>query len=222
MLEKLGNVIWFVFKESIGVVKTAFAIAGLWYACNDNAVFAGVVRIIVIILLFYMFMKVFGLYLKRKRYELQRKKNNGVIVHELKVYPCYFEEIRLGNKTFELRRFERDYQVGDILRLREHEKPPKYKEWLDDDLYTGRELTAVISYVLPGGEFPGVDDDYCVLGFKGVHDLDLNAGNLIVTAFNRVSILNKVEQRQDLSKPEYNDLVNFLEDDFYCDGEWRM
>jgi hypothetical protein len=40
-------------------------------------------------------------------------------VHELKSWPEFFSAIETGEKTFELRRNDRNYQVGDVLVLRE-------------------------------------------------------------------------------------------------------
>jgi len=40
-------------------------------------------------------------------------------VHELKVVPPYFDALVSGAKTFEVRRNDRGYQRGDLLRLRE-------------------------------------------------------------------------------------------------------
>lgn len=42
-------------------------------------------------------------------------------IHELKVKPVYFEAVKEGIKTFELRRDDRNFKVGDILLLREWE-----------------------------------------------------------------------------------------------------
>lgn len=39
--------------------------------------------------------------------------------HELKCWPKFFEAIRDGSKTFEIRKDDRDYRVGDMLVLRE-------------------------------------------------------------------------------------------------------
>jgi ASC-1-like (ASCH) protein len=41
--------------------------------------------------------------------------------HELKVMPQYFQRIVTGQKTFEIRFNDRDYQVGDTLFLKEHD-----------------------------------------------------------------------------------------------------
>jgi len=43
------------------------------------------------------------------------------VTHELKILPQYFRELYRGNKTFELRKDDRDYQVGDYLVLREYD-----------------------------------------------------------------------------------------------------
>ena len=58
--------------------------------------------------------------------------------HELKIYPKYFEAILDGKKTFEIRKDDRDFQVGDSIVL---------KEW-DNIKYSGREIQAIIKYML--------------------------------------------------------------------------
>ena len=40
-------------------------------------------------------------------------------VHELKVIPPYLDALVSGSKTFEVRKNDRAYQRGDVLRLRE-------------------------------------------------------------------------------------------------------
>ena len=60
------------------------------------------------------------------------------MLHELKIYPKYFQETIEGNKPFEIRKNDRHFQVGDVLLL---------KEW-DNIKYTGREIGAVVRYVL--------------------------------------------------------------------------
>lgn len=39
------------------------------------------------------------------------------MIHELKTLPEYFEAVRKGDKTFELREDDRDFQVGDWQRI---------------------------------------------------------------------------------------------------------
>lgn len=79
--------------------------------------------------------------------------------HNLKTWPEYFQELWSGNKTFEVRKADRDFQVGDTLVLREWDPTLK--------AYTARDVVATITYILHGGQF-GVDEGYCVLAFKQI------------------------------------------------------
>ncbi len=78
-------------------------------------------------------------------------------VHELKTWPEYFEAVRIGKKTFEVRTNDRDFQVDDIMVLKE------YRPLMDE--FTGREVLATITYILHGGNF-GILAGTCVIGFK--------------------------------------------------------
>lgn len=40
-------------------------------------------------------------------------------VHELKIWPVYYQAVRNGSKTFELRKNDRGFQKGDRVVLRE-------------------------------------------------------------------------------------------------------
>jgi hypothetical protein len=69
-----------------------------------------------------------------------------VSTHDLKVWPEFFAPLERGDKLFELRRDDRDYKVGDWLKLR---------EWAPPDIatakpggFTGARLLRRISYVL--------------------------------------------------------------------------
>ena len=42
-------------------------------------------------------------------------------IHELKIQPKYFTEVLYKRKNFELRKDDRNYQVGDLITLREYE-----------------------------------------------------------------------------------------------------
>lgn len=80
------------------------------------------------------------------------------MVHELKTLPKYFKAVKLGHKTFEVRKDDRDFQVGDILLL---------KKW-DDGQYLVDELKVKITYVLGRNEDEKqfVPDGYVILGIK--------------------------------------------------------
>lgn len=74
------------------------------------------------------------------------------MIHELKIWPEYFEEILAGTKTFEVRKNDRDFKTGDILLLME----------TIDDMHTGRGVSKTISYILQGGQF-GIAEGYVIM-----------------------------------------------------------
>jgi hypothetical protein len=65
-----------------------------------------------------------------------------VAVHDLKTWPDFFQAIVDGVKTFEIRKNDRDYKVGDTLNLMEYAPGP--------DEYTGREIRKSVVYLLNG------------------------------------------------------------------------
>jgi len=78
------------------------------------------------------------------------------MTHKLKILPEYFQPVLDGTKTFELRRNDRGFQIGDAVIL---------KEW-DVSGYTGRELTKTIQYIYIGNDMYGLRTGYCILGLK--------------------------------------------------------
>ena len=61
------------------------------------------------------------------------------MIHELKIWPGYFEEIVTGKKTFEARRADRPFAEGDLLALNEWN--PKTEG------YTGASLLVKVTYI---------------------------------------------------------------------------
>lgn len=74
--------------------------------------------------------------------------------HALKTWPQYYEAISKGIKTFEARKNDRDFKVGDVLELNEWD--PKTEE------ITGRVLFRKVSYILYGPAF-GVEEGHCIM-----------------------------------------------------------
>ena len=87
-----------------------------------------------------------------------------VIKHELKILPCYFNEVVSGNKTFEIRdNSDRGFQKGDIVKLREFD-PSFIMQKIGSGGYTGNELLIEITYVTNAYQ----KDNYIVFGFKKI------------------------------------------------------
>lgn len=77
------------------------------------------------------------------------------VVHELKIIPEYFALQVSGDKRYEVRKNDRDFQVGDTLIL---------NEW-DGESYTGRCITVVITCMLTAEQFDGIiDPRFVILG----------------------------------------------------------
>lgn len=75
--------------------------------------------------------------------------------HELKCWTGFFQDILEERKTFEVRRDDREYSTGDILKLREFEP--------NAQRYTGRECICYVSYLLRGRLLP---DGLVVMAIK--------------------------------------------------------
>nr|DAG53359.1 MAG TPA: chromosome partitioning protein [Caudoviricetes sp.] len=75
-------------------------------------------------------------------------------IHELKLAKMYFIDVATGRKSFELRKNDRGFKVGDGVRLNEYV----------DGHETGRWITADIIYILE--DYTGLEEGYCILGIK--------------------------------------------------------
>ena len=80
------------------------------------------------------------------------KKMNERKTHELKILPEYFTAVASGIKRFEIRKNDRGYNVGDILRLNEYE----------NGKYTGNVHVVEITYISDYAQ----QDNFVVLGIK--------------------------------------------------------
>ena len=79
------------------------------------------------------------------------------VEHELKCHPEYFYRICSGQKSFEIRKNDRDFQVGDTLILKEYDPE---KGWPDHGSYAS--VRADIIYTSTFAQQEG----YIVLGIK--------------------------------------------------------
>ena len=96
------------------------------------------------------------------------------MVHELKILPQYFEKVLDGSKTFELRKDDRGFEVGDILILKEFRQglidcTQSEPIVIQERGYTGRKIEKEISYIFKGG-IPGMGlrKGFSILGLKDI------------------------------------------------------
>lgn len=88
----------------------------------------------------------------------QLPSQQGKKVHDVKLGATFFEDVKTGRKTFELRKNDRGYKEGDMIVLHEYK----------DGTTTGRTITKKIVYMLEG--FTGLEDGYCILGLGEVEE----------------------------------------------------
>lgn len=103
-------------------------------------------------------------------------------VQELKTDPAVFQASWRGAKPFEIRRNDRDFQEGNLLRLRETQFSGTEMADGSPLIYTGRELVVEVTYVLRGPRY-GLLAGWAILGVRrissaGAHGDDTAAGSL--------------------------------------------
>ncbi|MBH1941658.1 DUF3850 domain-containing protein [Mobilitalea sibirica] len=77
--------------------------------------------------------------------------------HDLKCFNPYFQDIWDGKKNFDIRKNDRDYQVGEMLVLREYSIAAGYR---------GRAMHKKIGYILKDCPQFGLQEGYCILGLE--------------------------------------------------------
>lgn len=83
-------------------------------------------------------------------------------LHEVNTKSEFFNEVRLGRKTAEIRVNDRNYQANDVLIQHEIDK---------DGHKTGASLVHEITHVLYGGKF-GLSKEVCVLSLSNSSHLN--------------------------------------------------
>ena len=73
--------------------------------------------------------------------------------HELKILPQFFHDVIRGKKKAELRKDDRNFEVGDVLVL---------KEWANGE-FTGAWCSVTVTHIIRDCQEYGLDDGYCIL-----------------------------------------------------------
>lgn len=81
-----------------------------------------------------------------------RRRGRNKMIHDLKILPEFYEAVLSNEKTFEIRRNDREYLVGDCLILNEY----------CEGKYTGRQVKGRITYITNYEQ----KEDYVVFSFK--------------------------------------------------------
>lgn len=76
------------------------------------------------------------------------------MIHELKIYTEFFNDVLSGRKTFEIRKNDRPFQVGDLLALNE----------FDGQYYTGNSCLVFVDYIMNNPDY--IKKDMVVMSIK--------------------------------------------------------
>jgi len=86
-------------------------------------------------------------------------------LHELKTWPKYYQPLEDNKKCFEWRRDDRDFQVGDLLLL---------KEWtFKTGSYTGREQLVIVDFIMGKKNEFGIHDEYVIMSIRKINCKEL-------------------------------------------------
>ena len=72
--------------------------------------------------------------------------------HKLKTWPTFFYDVVMGSKTFEIRKNDRGFNVGDELILQEYEP--------DTKTYTGEEFSVMVDYTIHLTGIPDIPNGF--------------------------------------------------------------
>lgn len=93
-------------------------------------------------------------------------------LHELKIKHEYLLAITTGFKTFELRKNDRDYRVGDLIHFIEIKNRiiavNEIGKTKEIETYIDTNILYEITYILKDVPQYGLDKDYCILGIKKI------------------------------------------------------
>ena len=78
--------------------------------------------------------------------------------HILKILPQYYADINKGIKTFEIRKNDRDYRVGDTLLLCEWNTEQKN--------FTGNSIRKEVTYILRSNSINGLNKNYIIMAIR--------------------------------------------------------
>jgi len=114
--------------------------------------------------------------------------------HELKTWPVFYQAIVNGSKTFEVRKNDRDFQINDILLLREYD--PETQQ------YTGLSIKKKVSYILGDNPFFQING-VIIMGLQPIElpseeEKDTNQAHEFIPMPKFINIYNGSNERCDM------------------------
>lgn len=115
--------------------------------------------------------------------------SDTIVIHKLKTWPEFFNPTAQLQKTFEFRRNDRDFQVGDLLWLQEWNR--------GSETYTGRSCLRAITYIISPMWGPAITDlpvkeqietltnQHCILG---IDRIPRSLQTMILSGIGRINV----------------------------------
>jgi hypothetical protein len=91
----------------------------------------------------------------------------GSATHELKTDPEVFDDVAAGNKTFEIRRDDRGFKVGDTLILRRTKYSGAEMRHGHLLIYTGETARRTVTHILRGPVY-GLKDGWVIMSLNEI------------------------------------------------------
>jgi hypothetical protein len=113
--------------------------------------------------------------------------------HILKTWLEEFKDIKSGRKTFDFRKNDRGFEVGDTVISAEYNQHSKK--------FTGEKHEARITFMIQGGKF-GIPEGYCIMALKEI---------------NKKKVLVKIKEGRVRAGEEG---VRLGDESFKIDGMW--
>ena len=120
---------------------------------------------------------------------MKTAKDRKIVVHKLKTWAEYFKVIINGSKTFELRKNDRDFKVGDRLDLMEYD--PKTQS------FTGNHCQRFVSYIIGDNPFVNLNG-YVILGLALDKEIEQDNGvkslrEIAMNMWNNLTLSDKID-----------------------------
>lgn len=90
--------------------------------------------------------------------------------HRLKIKPHWFDRLVEGSKTCEVRKDDRDYQIGDTITVGKCCRPSHHGCSDYGICLISSTMTFQITHVLRGGQY-GIESGWCVLSLTAIDAL---------------------------------------------------
>ena len=96
-------------------------------------------------------------------------------VHQMKLNDCYFDAVDNGIKTYEIRKDDRGFRVGDVLKIYRVNDNGLYVS--NDGAYASNDrsglkpIQVTVKYILTHDDFPdGIPEGYVVMSIEKVKE----------------------------------------------------